>query len=103
MFDYLLNHYREFDLSLQREEVEEVDHLRDNWQKLTTLADSVSTSLLREKRGAFEQELDKQVKVTLHGGVYLGQIFHSSICNIADITTDFILFIGRMISVRTIA
>jgi hypothetical protein len=43
--------------------VEEVDELRDRWQDLLTLADEVRLTLLKEKRGAFEQELDKQVKV----------------------------------------
>lgn len=54
---------REFELRLPREEVEEVDKLRDKWQELLDLADQVSVVLLKERRGAFEQELDKQVKV----------------------------------------
>ena len=56
-------HYREFELRLPRSEVEEVDQLRDHWQELLALADEVRLLLLKEKRGAFEQELDKQVKV----------------------------------------
>ena len=54
---------REFELRLPRSEVEEVDHLRDRWQELLQLADEVRHVLLKERRGAFEQELDKQVKV----------------------------------------
>ena len=43
--------------------MEEVDNLRMKWQELLELADNVTQVLLKEKRGAFEQELDKQVKV----------------------------------------
>ncbi|CAL1527205.1 unnamed protein product [Lymnaea stagnalis] len=53
---------REFELRLPRDEVEEVDSLRDKWTELLELADSVRDVLLKERRGAFEQELDKQVK-----------------------------------------
>ncbi|XP_059166583.1 dynein axonemal heavy chain 8-like [Physella acuta] len=53
---------REFDLRLPREEVEEVDHLREKWAELLEIADQVRDVLLKERRGAFEQELDKQVK-----------------------------------------
>ena len=55
---------REFELRLPRHEVQEVDSLRDRWEELLTLAEDVRQVLLKEKRGAFEQELDKQVKVT---------------------------------------
>ncbi len=50
-------------MRLPRSEVEEVDQLRENWQELLELADNVTYVLLKERRGAFEQELDKQVKV----------------------------------------
>lgn len=50
-------------MRLPRNEVEEVDQLRDKWQELMELAEEVRHKLLIEKRGAFEQELDKQVKV----------------------------------------
>ncbi|KAJ8314952.1 hypothetical protein KUTeg_007102 [Tegillarca granosa] len=53
---------REFELRLPRNEVEEVDQLREKWQELMELADQVREILLKERRGAFEQELDKQVK-----------------------------------------
>ncbi|XP_055954878.1 dynein axonemal heavy chain 8 [Patella vulgata] len=53
---------REFELRLPRHEVEEVDELREKWQELIELADQVREVLLKERRGAFEQELDKQVK-----------------------------------------
>ncbi|CAH1799095.1 unnamed protein product [Owenia fusiformis] len=53
---------REFELRLPRQEVEEVDGLRDRWQDLLELADECRHTLLKERRGAFEQELDKQVK-----------------------------------------
>ncbi len=56
-------HFREFELRLPRTEVEEVDMLRDHWQELLQLAEEVSHNLLKERRNAFEQELDKQVKV----------------------------------------
>ena len=54
---------REFELRLPRKEVEEVDALRENWTELMELAEQVREVLLKERRGAFEQELDKQVKV----------------------------------------
>ncbi|XP_060567478.1 dynein axonemal heavy chain 5-like [Ruditapes philippinarum] len=53
---------REFELRLPRQEVEEVDALRENWTELMDLAEQVREVLLKERRGAFEQELDKQVK-----------------------------------------
>ncbi|KAL4232681.1 hypothetical protein ACF0H5_007369 [Mactra antiquata] len=53
---------REFELRLPRQEVEEVDALRENWFELMELAEQVRDVLLKERRGAFEQELDKQVK-----------------------------------------
>ena len=56
---------REFELRLPRAEVEEVDALRDNWCELMDLAEQVRETLLKERRGAFEQELDKQVKVRI--------------------------------------
>jgi len=59
MYDKL----REFELRLPRTEVEEVDGLRENWFDLMELAEQVREVLLKERRGAFEQELDKQVKV----------------------------------------
>lgn len=43
----------------------EVDSLRKKWDELLELADKVRDDLLKEKRTAFEQELDKQVKVML--------------------------------------
>ena len=56
---------REFELRLPRAEVEEVDGLRESWFELMELAEQVREVLLKERRGAFEQELDKQVKVGL--------------------------------------
>ncbi|XP_070190368.1 uncharacterized protein [Littorina saxatilis] len=58
MYDKL----REFELRLPREEVELVDQLREQWTQLLELAEKVREVLLKERRGAFEQELDKQVK-----------------------------------------
>ena len=55
--------FREFELRLPRNEVEEVDHLRERWLELMDLAETVRENLLKERRGAFEQELDKNVKV----------------------------------------
>ena len=55
---------REFELRLPRQEVEEVDSLREKWAELMELAEQVREVLLKERRGAFEQELDKQVKVS---------------------------------------
>ena len=40
-----------------------MDQLREQWAELLDLADQVREVLLKERRGAFEQELDKQVKV----------------------------------------
>ena len=45
-----------------------MDGLRRHWTELLDMADEVHVSLLRKRRGVFEQELDKQVKV---GGQYL--------------------------------
>ncbi|XP_025098007.1 LOW QUALITY PROTEIN: dynein gamma chain, flagellar outer arm-like [Pomacea canaliculata] len=53
---------REFELRLPRQEVELVDQLREQWMELLELAEQVRVILLKERRGAFEQELDKQVK-----------------------------------------
>ncbi|XP_068697910.1 dynein axonemal heavy chain 8-like [Montipora foliosa] len=53
---------REYKLCLPRREVEEVDNLRDEWVKLMALAEKVRDELLVQKRGMFEQELDKEVK-----------------------------------------
>ena len=59
---------REFELRLPRIEIEEVDSLRESWFELMELAEEVREVLLKERRGAFEQELDKQVKVCIAGG-----------------------------------
>lgn len=55
---------RSYKLRLPRSEVHEVEALRDDWQTVLDLAEECRVRLLREKRGAFEQELDKQVKVS---------------------------------------
>lgn len=57
-------YFREYELRLPRSEVQEVDQLRENWHKLLEMADEVRHRLLKQQRGAFEQELDKQVKVS---------------------------------------
>ncbi|XP_071954985.1 uncharacterized protein [Antedon mediterranea] len=54
---------RSYNLRLPRSEVEEVNALRDRWQDVIDLAESCRVKLLKERRGAFEQELDKQVKL----------------------------------------
>ncbi|XP_071801693.1 uncharacterized protein [Asterias amurensis] len=54
---------RSYKLRLPRSEVEEVEKLRDNWQEVIDLAEQCRVKLLKERRGAFEQELDKQVKL----------------------------------------
>ena len=41
-----------------------MEKLRDNWQEVVDLAERCRVRLLKERRGAFEQELDKQVKVS---------------------------------------
>lgn len=68
---------REFELRLPRTEVEEVDALRENWFELMELAEQVREVLLKERRGAFEQELDKQVKVSHFKHVYARKIFEN--------------------------
>ena len=65
--------YREFELRLPREEVELVDQLREQWAELLDLADQVREVLLKERRGAFEQELDKQVKVSVLGAYFTSE------------------------------
>ena len=42
---------------------EEMEGLRDGWDMLLQTSEEVYATLVREKRGTFEQELDKQVKV----------------------------------------
>jgi len=42
-----------------------VDELREAWRRLIITSDRVTAELLREKRVIFEQELDKQVKVSV--------------------------------------
>ena len=54
---------RVYEVRIPRAEVEEVDCLRMRWEELLELAERVREELLKEKRNAFEQELDKQVKV----------------------------------------
>ncbi|XP_033113255.1 dynein heavy chain 5, axonemal-like isoform X2 [Anneissia japonica] len=54
---------RSYNLRLPRSEVEEVSALRDKWQDVIDLAENCRIKLLKERRGAFEQELDKQVKL----------------------------------------
>ena len=56
--------FREYELRLPRSEVDEVNSLRLKWTELSELAASVTDSLLKDRRSAFEQELDKQVKVS---------------------------------------
>lgn len=55
---------RVYEVRIPRVEVEEVDGLRQGWEELLQLADRVREDLMKEKRNAFEQELDKQVKVS---------------------------------------
>ena len=50
-------------MRIPRDEVIEVDSLRMKWDELVAMADGVRDDLLKEKRNAFEQELDKQIKV----------------------------------------
>lgn len=54
--------YRVYNPHLPRVEVQQVDSLRDEWEKLTRLADSVQHRLLSEQRLHYEREVDKQVK-----------------------------------------
>lgn len=68
---------REFELRLPRQEVELVDQLREQWMELLELAEQVRVILLKERRGAFEQELDKQVKVSF--SAEQSQLFYSYI------------------------
>lgn len=55
-------------MRIPREEVVDVESLRQKWDELLELADAVRDDLLKEKRTAFEQELDKQVKVCTSAG-----------------------------------
>ena len=47
---------------LPRGEVQLVDSLRDEWEKLTALANGVRHHLLSDQRLHYEREVDKQVK-----------------------------------------
>ena len=91
---------REFELRLPRTEVEEVEQLREKWQDLLDLAEDVRIVLLKEKRGAFEQELDKQVKVGYydHQGLILlsKKILKKYILNIAEQDKLYILIFVLM-------
>ncbi len=53
---------REYNPRLPRNEIERVDALRDNWEALIELAETVKTQLLSKQRMLFEREVDKQVK-----------------------------------------
>src|SRR5688572_22637993 len=59
---------RIFEPRLSRTCDEEVERLRDNWQELLAVAETVYMELIREKRAIYEQELDKQVKVGISVG-----------------------------------
>lgn len=50
---------------MSRSSCSEVDELREEWRLLIIASDRVTSELLREKRVIFEQELDKQIKVSL--------------------------------------
>ena len=63
MVDGWLFGCRSFGVHLPRDEVQNVENLRENWQQLVQKADVVQHSLMREKRNVFEQELDKQIMV----------------------------------------
>lgn len=54
---------RNFEPRLSRKCSNEVTQLRDNWDRLLATSEKVYLELIREKRGIYEQELDKQVKV----------------------------------------
>lgn len=55
---------RAYEPRLSRTSCSQVDELRDVWRRLVLMSDRVTSELLREKRVIFEQELDKQVKVS---------------------------------------
>ena len=57
--------YRGVELRLPRTEVQEVEQLREKWRELLELAEESRYNLLKDRRIAFEQELDKQVKVQI--------------------------------------
>lgn len=59
---------RIFEPRLSRSCDEEVECLRDKWQQLMTVAETVYMELIREKRAIYEQELDKQVRVSITVG-----------------------------------
>ena len=71
-------------MRIPRSETEEVDSLREKWDELLELADRVREDLLKEKRNAFEQELDKQVKV--------GFLFRSHIPDVKNMENIVISF-----------
>ena len=54
--------FRVYNPHLPRVEVQQVDSLRDEWDKLTNLADRVRIWLLSDQRVHYEREVDKQVK-----------------------------------------
>lgn len=58
----VLLYFRVYNPHLPRLEVQQVDSLRDEWEKLTNLADSVRLRLLSDQRLYYEREVDKQVK-----------------------------------------
>jgi len=58
-------HFRTYEPRLSRSSCFEVDELREAWRRLIITSDRVTAELLREKRVIFEQELDKQVKVSV--------------------------------------
>eukprot|EP00795_Rhopilema_esculentum_P017364 gene17364-8957_t len=52
----------EYDVKIARDEVQEVNGLREKWSELLSFASEIRWQLLQKKRTVFEQELDKQVK-----------------------------------------
>jgi len=52
-----------YDQRLSRQSIEDVQGLRDEWQKLVEEAEDVYAQLTRERKSGFEQELDKQMNI----------------------------------------
>eukprot|EP00794_Sanderia_malayensis_P000407 gene407-1042_t len=51
-----------YNIQIARDEIVEIQELRNKWSDLLLFAAEVRTQLLMKKRSVFEQELDKQVK-----------------------------------------
>ena len=76
---------RRFELILTREEIEQVENLRENWSHLMSSAYVVRQNLIQHKRSTLEQELDKQVKTFVVEVIRFRNLFDATGPSVAGI------------------